>query len=127
VSVALRFRRHEMRLAVCRLETNAPLPAWAVGGAFLALVRTPDEVTAVCEQARVPAGAEAEREWAAIELIGPFAFDQTGILAAALAPLAAAGIPIFALSTYATDWILMKHGQMDEAVRALAAAGHNEI
>jgi uncharacterized protein len=127
VSSALRFRRHETRLAVCRLPLNEPLPAWAVGGEFLALVRTPTEATAVCEEARVPATAQAERGWAALELAGPFDFAQTGILASVLTPLAEAGIGIFAISTFDTDWILVKRERVDESVRALTAAGHNEI
>jgi uncharacterized protein len=116
-----------MRLAVCKLGLNEPLPAWAVGGEFLALVRTPQEVSVVCGETRVPKDALAERGWAAIELAGPFDFALTGILASALNPLAEAGIGIFAISTFDTDWILVKHERLEEAVRALIAAGHNEI
>lgn len=127
VSVRLRFRRHGLRLAVCKLGLMEPLPAWAVGGEFLAVVRTPAEVSVVCEEARVPKEAVAERGWAAVELAGPFDFALAGILASALNPLAEAGIGIFAISTFDTDWILVKHERADEAVRALIGAGHNEI
>ena len=127
VSRQLRFRRHSQPLAVCRLDPEEALPEWARAGGFSALVRTPDEWSVVCEQACVPDGVKAQPGWAAIELIGPFDFALTGVLAAALVPLAEASVPVFAVSTYDTDWILIPAEQIEKAVRALAAAGHNEI
>ena len=68
-----------------------------------------------------------EGGWACIELAGPFDFALTGVLSSCLGPLAVADIPIFAVSTFDTDWILVPDGRLEDAVRALAAAGHNEI
>lgn len=127
MSVKLRFRRHTERLAVCRLGPDAPVPAWAGGGGFMAVVRTPDELSIVCAEGAVPAGVRPQGGWAAIELIGPFDFGLTGILAAALGPLAESKVPIFAVSTFDTDWILVPAERLETAVRALIAAGHNEI
>lgn len=104
------------------------MPAWAAGQQGLtAAVRTPDELSIVCAETAVPPGVKSQGGWAAIELAGPFDFGLTGILASALAPLAEAGIPVFAISTFDTDWILVPAGKLEAAVRALTAAGHNEI
>jgi uncharacterized protein len=127
VSRQLRFRRHRQPLAVCRLNPKEAVHEWARAGGFSAVVRTPDELSVVCAEAAVPEGIQAQPGWAAIELIGPFDFALTGVLAAALVPLAESGTPVFAISTYDTDWILIPAEQIEKAVRALTAAGHNEI
>lgn len=123
----LTFRRHSQPLAVCRLDPGEALPAWASTAGFSALVRTPDELSLVCAQASVPEGVQAQPGWVALELIGPFSFTTTGVLAAALVPLAESGTPVFAISTFDTDWILVPAERIEKAVRALTAAGHNEI
>jgi hypothetical protein len=123
----LRFRRHTGPLAVCQLDADAAVPAWAGTGGFAAAVRTPDELSIVCPEMTVPPGVKSQGGWAAIELAGPFDFGLTGVLASALAPLAEAEVPVFAISTFDTDWILVPAGKLEAAVRALTAAGHNEI
>jgi hypothetical protein len=121
---SLRFRVLEPELAVVRLEQGEPLSQWAVGGELWAVVRVPGELTVVCETARVPPGAQVEPGWAALVLQGPFPFGVTGILAAVATPLAAAGVPIFVLSTFDTDAVLVKRAHLATAVRTLEAAGH---
>jgi len=111
------------RLAVCRLEPGAPLPAWA-GGALTAFTRTPDELSVVCAEAGVPAGVQMEGGWRALKVAGPLDFGLTGILAALAGPLAAAGVSIFAISTYDTDYVLIKETALERAVAVLRAAGH---
>lgn len=111
--------------AVCRLAPDtAALPAWATAGPWYSITRTADELSIVCPAAQVPAGIQAERDWRMLRLTGPFPFELTGILAAVLAPLAEATIPIFALSTYDTDYVLVKAHDLERAVAALRAAGH---
>lgn len=112
---------------MCRLNPREAVPEWTQAGGFSAVVRTPDELSVVCAEAAAPEGVQAQPGWAAIELAGPFDFALTGVLAAALVPLAEAGVPIFAISTFNTDWVLVPAEQMEKAVRALTAAGHNEI
>jgi hypothetical protein len=75
----------------------------------------------------VPDGARAERGWTALELEGPFQFSMTSVLASFLQPLAEAQISIFAMSTFNTDYVLIKSGDLDRAVAALAAAGHEAL
>ena len=111
-------------LAVCRLEPGAPIPGWATTGAFHAVVRTPHELSIVCDSAAVPAGVRAEKDWRCFSLKGPIAFEETGILASIAAPLAGAKIGIFAVSTFDTDYVLVPARHLDAARRALEAAGH---
>ncbi len=112
------------RLAVCRLAPEAPVPDWAWTGAFGSVTRTPDELSVVCPEAAVPPGIVCERSWRALKVHGPLDFGLTGILAALAAPLADAGIPIFAVSTFDTDYLLVRAGALAHACRVLAGAGH---
>lgn len=110
--------------AVCRLPATAPLPAWAGSAVFCSVTRTTDELSIMCPAPHVPAGIKHESDWRLLKLQGPFAFTETGILAAVLAPLAAAKIGILATATFDTDYVLVKAGRLDEACRVLRAAGH---
>ena len=112
------------RLAVCRLAPDAPVAPWMGEGPLASVTRTEAELSVVCADAAVPAGVTAEVGWRALRVRGPLAFDLTGVLAALAAPLAAAGIPIFALSTYDTDVVLVKADRLADAVATLCAAGH---
>ena len=122
--MGLTFRVWAGRWAVCRFGPSEPVPPWAWTG-FASVTRTPDELSIVCAEDVVPAGIQMERDWACLQLQGPFAFTLTGVLASFLAPLAEARVPIFALSTYDTDWVLIPGTRLDDALRALAAAGHD--
>ena len=88
------------------------------------MTRTPDEFSIVCEEGSVPNEARAEKGWVALKLEGPFPFAMTGVLTSFTVPLAEAGISIFAVSTFDTDYVLVKREQLNDAVQALAAAGH---
>jgi hypothetical protein len=121
---AFGFRVHRQLLAVSKLASDSPLPGWALAGGFSSVTRTPAELSIVCAEDRVPAEVQAERGWACLELQGPIPFSMTGVLQAFLTPLAAAGISIFALSTYDTDWVLVPSAQLGQAIDALTAAGH---
>ena len=91
------------------------------------MTRTKDELSIVCLEGRTPEGAVIERGWIALELQGPFPFSLTGVLASFLQPLAVAQIPIFAISTFDTDYVLIKRAQLDQAVQALQSAGHERM
>ncbi|MDX1548733.1 MAG: ACT domain-containing protein [Rhodothermales bacterium] len=114
---------HPGRYAVCRLAPSAPVPAWA-RGAFVAVTRTPAELSIVCPEAPVPDGIRAERGWRLMAVDGPLDFALTGILAAITRPLAQASIPVFALSTFDTDYLLVREADLGAAVEVLRAAGH---
>ena len=110
--------------AVCRLPPDAPVPAWAGSGAFSSVTRTTDELSLICPAAQVPAGVKHEAGWRLLKFVGPFAFTETGILAAVLGPLATAKISVLATATYDTDYVFVKTSQLAPAIRALEAAGH---
>ncbi len=111
-------------LAVCRLVPDAPLPAWAAGPGFVSITRTDEELSIVVRQDRVPANVAAVVPWRALKVQGPLDFALTGILAALTAPLAQAGISLFAIATYDTDYILVREERPEAAINALTTAGH---
>lgn len=114
-------------LAVCRLPADADAPARFAGGPFSALVRTADETSLVCLEARVPTGVRTEPGWRALRVAGPLDFALTGVLASLLVPLADAGVAVFAQSTFDTDYVLVKEAALADAVAALEAAGHRVV
>lgn len=81
----------------------------------------------MCAENRVPDGVRIERDWVALKLEGPFPFAMTGVLASFLQPLADAGIPIFAVATFDTDYVLMKREKLEAAIAALTAARHELV
>jgi uncharacterized protein len=111
--------------AICRFAPGELLPPWVMQGEFFSVTRTPAELSAVCDVAVVPDGVEAEGPWSMLAVRGPLAFNVTGVLAGLATPLANAGISIFAVSTYDTDYVLVRNGDMDRAVRTLREAGHS--
>jgi hypothetical protein len=97
---------------------------------FSSVVRTPEETSVVCPEALIPLdrqGIVVEGGWVALELEGPFPFAMTGVLASFIEPLAEAEIPVFALSTFDTDYVLIKNENLSQALTALGAAGHQMI
>jgi uncharacterized protein len=110
-------------LAVCRLPSQAAIPDWATG-TFVAITRTPDELSIVCAADAVPDAVRSEGPWRAFVVAGPLDFALTGILAAIAGPLAEAGVPIFAISTFDTDYVLVRAADVNRAIEALRAAGH---
>lgn len=111
-------------LAVCRLEPGAAVPDWALRGAFTSITRTAEELSIVCEADAVPGDVRRETGFRALKVAGPLDFSLSGILAALAVPLADAGVSVFALSTFDTDYLLVREAQLETALRALRAAGH---
>ena len=110
--------------AVCKLPAGSPLPPWATAGDLFSVTRTPDELSVVCRQDAVPDGAVCERDWRCLRVAGSMPFTLVGVLAALTTPLAKAGVGVFAVSTFDTDYLLVKSGDVPQAVAALRAAGH---
>ena len=114
--------------AVCRLPAHAPLPAWASRGSFYSITRTTDELSIVCAEKFAPEvpppDAKIERAWACFKVKGPLDFSLVGILAGLATTLADAGISIFALSTFDTDYLLLKQDSLDVAIAMLRRRGY---
>jgi uncharacterized protein len=120
---ALRLIGLDGLFAVCRLPADAPIPAWALTGTLSSVTRTPAELSIVCPQANVPPGTQSEGGWRCFRVRGPLSFAFTGILARLTAPLAAAGVPVFALSTFDTDYLLVREPGAGHARAAWTTAG----
>jgi hypothetical protein len=111
-------------LAVCRFPADSPLPAWVLHAEaeFFSITRTPAELSVVCAEDDLPPSASehVERGWRALELVGPVPFSTTGIISGLTAPLAAAGIGVFVISTYDTDYLLVKAANFARACGVLS-------
>lgn len=110
--------------AVCHLDKDAAIPAWAFAGSFFSITRTPDELSIVYPQSNVPEGIPCEKDWRCLKIEGPLDLAATGIIASLAVPLAQAGIGIFVLSTYDTDYLMVKEIHLQQAVLVLSQAGH---
>lgn len=111
-------------LAVCQLPVSAAVPDWAWRGPVACVSRTPTELSIVCDASGVPPEVRHESGWRAFRVEGVFDFGAVGVLASVAAPLAAAGVSLFAFSTYDTDYVLVRGVQVEAALAALRAAGH---
>ena len=120
----LKFRQLPGRFAVCRLPPNASIPTGAESASFISITRTAEELSIVCLSDQSPPDAKCESPWTCFKLDGPFAFVLTGVLASFLDPLADAGVPIFAVSTFDTDYVFVKEELAAAALKALQDAGH---
>ena len=111
-------------MAICRMEPHEGIPAWIVEGPFYAVTRTEDELSLVCPEKQVPQGIKSDRGWRCLKIQGPLALSETGILASIAGPLARAGICIFVVSTYETDYLLVKKKDFLRVIRLLCRVGH---
>lgn len=112
---------------ICRLAPDADLPTWTKTGPFCSITRTSEEMSIVVASDRVPAGVRAEGTWRAVKVTGPIPFSAVGIVASIAEPLAQAGISLFVISTFDTDYILVRAERLEGARIALLRAGHNIV
>ena len=120
----LRLRETPWRLAIVRFPADAALPAWVLheGATFWSITRTPDELSVVCPEEDLPPSVreQVDRDWRAFAVVGPLPFGLTGVVSGLTSPLAAAGIPVFVLSTFDTDYVLVKAVDQVKAFGVLA-------
>ena len=112
------------RMAICRLDPEEESPPWADSEVLSSVTRTQAEVTVVCQEENIPAGITCNRSWRCLRIGGVLDFAETGILSSLTASLAGQGIPVYALSTYSTDLILIKEKDLSRTVLELSGAGH---
>lgn len=110
--------------AISKFGTTALVPAWVDGGNFWSVSRTPDELSIVCEERLIPAGVHSEGGFSCLQVIGPLAFDTVGVTASLTGALAASGISVFAISTFDTDYLLVRQASLPDAIDALRESGH---
>jgi hypothetical protein len=109
------------------MDRESAVPEWATRGDFFCVTRTRDELSIVCAQENIPsnvAGLSFEYGWKTLKMEGPLDFALTGIVASVAEPLAEAGVAIFPIATYETDYILVKESHLERAVNELSSYGH---
>ena len=111
-------------LAICRVPSDTPFAEVPTEGRFWSATRTQDELSLVIPDDQVPKGWQAERGWRCFRVRGKLDFEVTGVLSALSAPLAFAGISIFAVSTFDTDYILVREQDLDSACEVLRENGN---
>ena len=119
--VALRLVALPGAYTVCRLGPSDAVPDW-LAGPFTSVTRSANELSVVCRADRVPAEVPGEDGWRCLHLDDSFDLSQVGVLHSVTAPLAEAGVSVFTIATYDTDYVLVR--RFPEAVTALRAAGH---
>lgn len=124
MAVRVRLKPLSGRYAVSRLEAKESVPGWADGPGFVSITRTEDELSVVCLQDRVPDAVKHDRDWVALKLQGPFAFDETGIVLSVIKPLSENELGIFLVSTFDGDHLLVKAKDEAMARTLLGEAGH---
>jgi len=120
----LKFRSLPARYAIVRFDPHAPIPDWATKGGLTSATRTADELSIVCPAEHIPEDGRPALRWMCLKVEGPFPFSQTGVLLSFIEPLSNNGIPIFAISTYDTDYILIPEENSNRAADLLRGAGH---
>jgi hypothetical protein len=120
----LKFRLLSGHYAIVRLAPDAPVPDWATKGEFTSITRTADELSIVCPADDLPSDVHSLHRWICLKLEGPFPFSLTGVLLSFIEPLSTRGVPIFAVSTYDTDYVLIQEEFAGAGLNALQEAGH---
>jgi uncharacterized protein len=112
------------KYGVCRLDKEEAIPSWAYKGEFFSITKTADELSILCLEENIPADIRCEGDWRILKVEGPLDFSLIGILSKISGVLAHQDISIFAVSTYDTDYILVKESNVESAVEALNKDGY---
>ena len=109
------------RYAVCRLEADAPVPAWGLDSTrFISITRTDQELSIVCDESIVPAEVKSQKGFAAMRIVGQVDMASIGIFARLTTALAEVRVPVLVVSTYDTDYLMVCEKLKETAHRALA-------
>lgn len=111
------------RYSIARLPPDSETPSWAIASTFYFISKTADELSIVCEERLVPPETKCESGWRLLRIQGTLDFGLTGVLASIAAPLAKAQVSIFAISTFDTDYFLVRERDIEIARAALLEAG----
>jgi hypothetical protein len=123
----LKFRWLSGPYAIVRLAPDANVPDWATRGEFTSITRTAEELSVVCEAENLPADVNSPHRWACFKLEGPFPFSLTGVLLSFIEPLSKNQIPIFAISTFDTDYVLIQEEFAGAGIHTLQESDHELI
>ena len=115
------------RMAVCRFDPAAAIPDWIAEIGFYSIIRTEEELTIVCPETHIAPGISSEAGWRCFRVQGPLDFSEIGIIFSLTRPLAENGVSVFVISTYNTDYLMVKDNDLAKAIDALTAEGHEII
>jgi uncharacterized protein len=115
------------KYGVCRLDKSDSTPPWVNPNDFYSITKTSNELSIVCSQDNIPNDIKYEKDWRILKIEGPLDFSLVGILSKISSILAQKGISIFAISTYDTDYILVKDKDMDNAIESLVQENYEVI
>ena len=121
----LTFMILQETFVICRLDRDAPIPDWAVQGNLYSVTRTEDELSIVCPLINVPKGIVCDQGWSCLKVKGPLDLSLTGIISSIASTLERENISLFSLSTYDTDYVMVKEKDLEKAIFALTEAGHH--
>ena len=105
--------------AICKLDKYDKIPDWINFDSFFSITNTDEEFSVVCEEKYVPKNIISDFGWNILKIVGPLDFSLVGILSKISGILAKEGISIFAISTYDTDYILVKSDKIDQTIEVL--------
>ena len=124
---SLTFKLIDEKYAVCRLSANDKLPDWCPLEDFVSITKTEDELSIVCKEKYVSENVTSERDWRILKILGPLDFSLVGILSKITSTLALHSISVFAISTYDTDYILVKDSTISKTIEVLEKEGYKII
>jgi uncharacterized protein len=115
---------HPGPYCICRFGPDEPTPAWTALASVCSITRTGEELSVACSEAAVPPDVQADRGWRLLGVRGPLDLGMVGVLAGLATTLATAGVSIFAISTFDTDYLLVREDDLHRALDALREAGY---
>src|SRR5579872_1063850 len=120
----LGFRKLAGQYAIVHLPANSAVPNWASRGEFTSITRTAEELSIVCPIESLPQDVTSQPRWICLKLEGSFPFSMTGVLLSFIEPLSRNQVPIVAISTFDTDYVLVQEEHVQAALNCLRQAGH---
>ena len=109
---------------ICRIEPNKSIPEWARGD-FVSVTHTREELSIVCPDRNVPDDVQSETGWRCLRVAGKLDFSLVGVIANITTILADADVSTFVISTFDTDYLLLREVDLDCSTAALVEAGHS--
>ena len=113
------------KYGICTLPNSAPIPDWALNESLVSITSSEKELTIVCRQDIIPSQCKCDLDWRCFKVDGSFDLNQTGVISSLSSPLADAGISIYVISTYDTDYFMVKEENVEQAISVLSNSGHS--
>jgi hypothetical protein len=113
------------KYTICTLPKDAKIPDWVLTESLASITRTDKELTIVCKQDIIPSELQTDLNWRCFKIDGSFDLNQTGVISSISSPLADAGISIYVISTYDTDYFLVKDDNLQQTISTLSNSGHS--